>query len=143
MNGIMLKPGMALYAQRAMGYKHYGIYAEIWGVPCVIHYNGKLLKSSGRIEITTINKFTMNDAWGIEKFDGISYSDAVCRESIGRATLRLYERQYHPIFNNCEHFTTWCVTGQHKSNQVTGVFTAVLFLSAAMFARTVSQRVPS
>lgn len=34
-----------------------------------------------------------------------------------RAESRLGEEGYDLIFNNCEHFATWCKTGIHKSKQ--------------------------
>ncbi|WP_353258528.1 lecithin retinol acyltransferase family protein [Prochlorothrix hollandica] len=38
--------------------------------------------------------------------------------AIKRAFSRLGERDYHIVFNNCEHFVVWCKTGQHQSQQV-------------------------
>jgi hypothetical protein len=37
---------------------------------------------------------------------------------IHRAETRLGERNYNLIFNNCEHFATWCKTGVSHSSQV-------------------------
>jgi hypothetical protein len=34
-----------------------------------------------------------------------------------RAESRLGEEEYELIFNNCEHFATWCKTGIHESKQ--------------------------
>ena len=28
------------------------------------------------------------------------------------------DRNYNLLFNNCEHFATWCKTGRHRSGQV-------------------------
>ena len=32
--------------------------------------------------------------------------------------IKLPERKYNIIFNNCEHFATWCLTGVGYSQQV-------------------------
>ncbi len=37
---------------------------------------------------------------------------------VERALSRVGETGYHLIWNNCEHFATWCTTGQHYSSQV-------------------------
>ena len=38
-----------------------------------------------------------------------------------RAMSRLGEQNYNLLFNNCEHFATWCKTGRHRSEQVDSV----------------------
>jgi hypothetical protein len=44
-----------------------------------------------------------------------------------RAESRLEERKYHLIFNNCEHFASWCKTGVEDSKQVNQPVIKVLF----------------
>ena len=49
------------------------------------------------------------------------YSDAKCLPPefvVIRAYSRLGETEYHLICNNCEHFASWCKTGNHVSEQV-------------------------
>ena len=41
--------------------------------------------------------------------------------TLRRAMGRLGEQDYNLLFNNCEHFATWCKTGRHRSNQVNSV----------------------
>ncbi|MGC6482910.1 MAG: lecithin retinol acyltransferase family protein [Synechococcus sp.] len=41
--------------------------------------------------------------------------------TLRRAMSRIGEQNYNLLFNNCEHFATWCKTGRHHSAQVTGV----------------------
>jgi hypothetical protein len=43
---------------------------------------------------------------------------------VERAESRLGERDYHLVFNNCEHFAVWCKTGKHRSEQVETVAAA-------------------
>jgi hypothetical protein len=38
--------------------------------------------------------------------------------TLRRAMSRLGEQNYNLLFNNCEHFATWCKTGRHRSVQV-------------------------
>ena len=38
--------------------------------------------------------------------------------TLRRAMGRLGEQDYNLLFNNCEHFATWCKTGRHCSGQV-------------------------
>ena len=44
---------------------------------------------------------------------------------IERAKSRLGESDYNLVFNNCEHFATWCKTGLGESLQVQTVIPAV------------------
>jgi hypothetical protein len=37
---------------------------------------------------------------------------------INRAMSRLGEQKYNLLFNNCEHFATWCKTGVSDSKQI-------------------------
>ena len=41
--------------------------------------------------------------------------------TLRRAMGRLGEHDYNLLFNNCEHFATWCKTGRHRSHQVDSV----------------------
>ena len=41
--------------------------------------------------------------------------------TLRRAISRLGEQNYNLLFNNCEHFATWCKTGRHRSEQVDSV----------------------
>ncbi|QEY32536.1 NC domain protein [Synechococcus sp. RSCCF101] len=38
--------------------------------------------------------------------------------TLRRAMGRIGEQRYNLLFNNCEHFATWCKTGRHRSRQV-------------------------
>ncbi len=44
--------------------------------------------------------------------------------TVARAMSRIGESNYHLVFNNCEHFARWCVTGDHKSEQVVAATSA-------------------
>ena len=38
--------------------------------------------------------------------------------TLRRAMSRIGEQNYNLLFNNCEHFATWCKTGRHRSSQI-------------------------
>ena len=40
------------------------------------------------------------------------------RDRVERAESRLGEHKYNLLFNNCEHFASWCKTGVSESQQV-------------------------
>ena len=41
--------------------------------------------------------------------------------TLRRAMSRIGEQNYNLLFNNCEHFATWCKTGRHRSGQIESV----------------------
>ena len=52
----------------------------------------------------------------------IEHADASpVRVTLQRAMSRIGEQNYNLLFNNCEHFATWCKTGRHRSGQVDSV----------------------
>ena len=52
----------------------------------------------------------------------IAHADASPpRVTLQRAMSRIGEQNYNLLFNNCEHFATWCKTGRHRSDQVNSV----------------------
>ncbi len=57
---------------------------------------------------------------------------------IRRALSRLGEKDYHLIFNNCEHFKNWVLYGESKSKQVlkagAGLFVAGAAIAAVGYA---------
>ena len=52
----------------------------------------------------------------------IEHADASpVRVTLQRAMSRIGEQNYNLLFNNCEHFATWCKTGKHRSGQIDSV----------------------
>ncbi len=52
----------------------------------------------------------------------IAHADASpTRVTLQRAMSRIGEQNYNLLFNNCEHFATWCKTGRHRSARVDSV----------------------
>ena len=90
-------------------YRHHGIDC---GDGTVIHYR----KPSETIERTSLATFSRgNPVYVAEYGNGFGYIPDVVVE---RAKSRLGEREYNLLFNNCEHFVSWCKTGVSDSKQV-------------------------
>lgn len=122
-----LHPGSHLSVSRGV-YDHHGIYI---GNNQVIHYSGFAEAfNKGCIEQTTLEKFL----GGRDQFTVVNYpSNKVLytnQQIVERAYRCLGEDHYNLVFNNCEHFACWCVTGEKRSEQVRNVMlhssTAVL-----------------
>jgi hypothetical protein len=134
-----MKPGDHICAKRR-GYAHHGIYI---GDRSVIHYAGLSDGlSAGPIERCTLQQFKGAASeyivikWGERPFTH--------EETVERAHSRLGEDKYDLIWNNCEHFARWCVSGISDSPQVRdaaaqaagGLATAVTMYRAGAAART-------
>ncbi len=122
-----LHPGSHLSVSRGV-YDHHGIYI---GKNQVIHYSGFAEAfNKGCVEQTTLEKFL----GGRDQFTVVNYrSNKVLytnQQIVERAYRCLGEDHYNLVFNNCEHFACWCVTGEKRSEQVRTVMlhssTAVL-----------------
>lgn len=93
-------------------YSHHGIDC---GDGTVIHYTGTLWKrKKASITRTSLEEFAGDKEVLIFEYKTQPEPDEV----IERAESRLNEQGYDLVFNNCEHFATWCVTGKARSKQV-------------------------
>jgi len=97
-------------------YEHHGIDC---GDGTVIHQR----KRTETIERTSLATF-MNEAKSkvyVRHYPVCFIPDVV----VQRAQSRLGEKNYNLLFNNCEHFATWCKTGVSESRQVKNVMPAI------------------
>jgi hypothetical protein len=97
-------------------YEHHGIDC---GDGTVIHQR----KRTETIERTSLATF-MNEAKSkvyVRHYPVCFIPDVV----VQRAQSRLGEKNYNLLFNNCEHFATWCKTGVSESLQVKNVMPAI------------------
>lgn len=104
--------GAHLVTQRR-GYSHHGIYV---GNGRVLHYAG-LCRGlhTGPVEELSLEHFGAgNDIEVRTELLPRFTSDEVVR----RARSRLGENRYRLLSNNCEHFCTWCLYGEARSEQV-------------------------
>lgn len=88
-------------------YEHHGIDC---GDGTVIHYR----KPSEIIERTSLETLAQGGIIYVKRYQTSFIPDVV----VHRAESRLGERKYNLLFNNCEHFATWCKTGINYSQQV-------------------------
>ncbi|HEY9601827.1 MAG TPA: lecithin retinol acyltransferase family protein [Allocoleopsis sp.] len=98
---------------RGIVYTHHGIDC---GDGTVIHFS----RERGKVSRDTMSYFeSLSSTKLVHERKYIQcYSPSVV---VCRAMDRLDKGRYNLIFNNCEHFATWCKTGQHKSQQVDNV----------------------
>jgi hypothetical protein len=103
--------GDHIYVHR-LGFTHHGIDL---GDGTVVHYSGELFeKSDAVIRQTSYDNFARGASVQIRPY-GVAEAPEVV---VDRAMSRVGENRYNCIFNNCEHFATWCKTGHHRSEQV-------------------------
>lgn len=122
-----LEPGDHLCVRRyGMVYSHHGIYS---GDRKVIHYTdiqGLMNKRVSRVVETSLEEFLGSGILRRRKHVNSAHPDTI----LERARAGLNEAAYHLVFNNCEHFATWCATGRKKSPQVRRAVTAVAFAAS-------------
>jgi hypothetical protein len=95
------------------GYTHHGIYV---GLGRVVQYGG-LSHGLNRdpVQEVSLSQFSQGrPIWLRLEESRWSSRDEVAR----RARSRLGENRYNLLTNNCEHFSEWCVRGEHRSYQV-------------------------
>lgn len=89
-------------------YQHHGIDC---GDGTVIHFRKG---DEAVISRTSYETFARGNPVFVKTYSASYIPDVV----IARAESRLGERQYNLLTNNCEHFATWCKTGQSVSYQL-------------------------
>jgi len=111
-------------------YYHHGIYI---GEDLVIHFTGDILnKMISKIEKTNLATFSKGD-----ELEVVEYK--LCKPinwTVDTAYSFIGKKDYNLIFNNCEHFATYCKTGKNESKQVknaaknvTGIYVANVMTS--------------
>jgi Lecithin retinol acyltransferase/PspA/IM30 family len=90
-------------------YEHHGIAC---GDETVIHYSK--LSDPPEVKRTSLETFGRNQPIYVQRYPRSFIPDVV----VDRAKSRLGERKYNLLFNNCEHFATWCKIGISQSEQI-------------------------
>ena len=108
-------------------YAHYGVYVKTLMGPRVIHYTNEGRPSSlkGPVSETSVEAF-LNGAKGFTvcRFDPARWPCVYDgEETVRRARSQLGKDDYNFFWNNCEHFATWCKTGEATSSQVSDLST--------------------
>ena len=130
-----LESGDHIYVRRkGLLYSHHGIYA---GDGTVIHFRGiEREKQNPLVIITDIENF-LNSG----KLKRRNYKKRLPHsETVRIARKHLSEKGYSLVFNNCEHFATYCATGKKKSRQVrravSGIVSVTLAIAATVIRKT-------
>lgn len=107
-----LQRGDHVYTYRTVvnAYTHHGIYV---GDGMLVHYAGLSRNGTGSSICLGLGEFRSENGEERKIYIAKYKPDArYSREEIvKRAMSRLGEDDYSVIFNNCEHFASWCVTG--------------------------------
>lgn len=134
-----LMPGDHISARRRGGfYTHQGIYM---GEGKVIHYTGsRKEKVDAVVTETALIRFSKGRS--LRRRNYPKRLDP--SQTIALAGNQLSEGSYSMLWNNCEHFATYCATGEKKSRQVkralsglSGIVAgaAVFIISALVWSR--------
>ncbi|GAB3627827.1 hypothetical protein PTE30175_04540 [Pandoraea terrae] len=95
------------------GYEHHGIYV---GEGKVIHYAGFAHSlHPAPVEESSLERFAAGHGISVKRAPCAKY---VGMEAVRRARSRLGENEYRLLTNNCEHFCSWCLFGESRSEQV-------------------------
>ena len=106
-------------------YTHHGVDL---GDGLVAHYSGLAHGlRAGPVEVVQMEDFTRG-----AKLRTVRHRRRLAvQETIERVLGRIGEDQYHVIFNNCEHFAHWAVTGERRSLQVSRALAAAALVAVA------------
>ncbi|MCS7305036.1 MAG: lecithin retinol acyltransferase family protein [Thermoguttaceae bacterium] len=88
-------------------YTHHGIYI---GDGQVVH----LTKEKGQVVQSSLKEFCDGRPLMVVDYEHSDDPSTV----VSRAVSRIGQKEYNLFAGNCEHFATWCKTGQAKSLQV-------------------------
>jgi hypothetical protein len=132
-----LLPGDHIYVKRRRGlYVHHGIYM---GDGKVIHFTGSVReKKDPRVQETDLSGFLKGGILSRRDYE----ERLRALETVTVAKNQLSDCSYSVLWNNCEHFATYCATGKRKSWQVRKAFSG-LGSVAAGFVLLVLARVVS
>ena len=105
-------PGSHLVTPR-FGFAHHGIYV---GNGRVVHYAG-LSRSLRRGPVEEVSLAVFQNGKPVAIRDDVTrrYPTALV---VQRARSRVGEDRYRVATNNCEHFCTWCLRGESRSEQI-------------------------
>lgn len=107
------------------GFVHHGLYA---GNGRVIHYAGfKSWLHCGPVEEISLAEFADGRPVQVKSAPAARFAGAA---AVARARSRLGEDRYRLLWNNCEHFVHWCLTGRSRSVQVEALFRLNAFQTA-------------
>jgi predicted Fe-Mo cluster-binding NifX family protein len=133
----LVLPGDHIYVkQNGRFYTHHGIYI---GEGKVVHLAGAIReKVNPKVHKTDFSRFLKGG-----KLRRRDYKERLpdC-ETIRIAKEHLSDKSYSMIWNNCEHFATYCATGKKKSRQVKRVLSGLsTFVGAGVTLYVLTRKV--
>ena len=112
--------------RRRQFYSHHGIYA---GNGQVLHFKGAVReKQDPTVIISDMATFLNNGNLQRRSYD----RRLPHAETVQLARAHLAQKGYSLVFNNCEHFATYCATGKKKSTQVHRIIGGMATLTLAV-----------
>lgn len=132
-----LLPGDHLCVKRkGRFYTHHGIYLG----------NGRVIHVSGSLREKIDPEVRETDLPGFLKGGPLKRREHKKRRPAAETTRiaeqRLADKEYSMLWNNCEHFATYCATGKRKSSQVrravSGLGTLAGGVAVVILGRTMS-----
>jgi hypothetical protein len=107
-----MKRGDHVYVDRVL-YEHHGIAVSPWQV---IHYGAEPGQSmvQAKICLATVEEFALGLTVRVRPYPG----GFLPERTVSRAESKLGTGDYDLFGRNCEHFASWCVTGEATSDQV-------------------------
>jgi len=103
--------GDHIYVKRRL-YAHHGIDC---GDGSVVHFTGTPWnKLNARVRVDSLEDFLSGGVLMVRHYPHCLPP----KETVHRAMSRSGTDGYALFQNNCEHFATWCKTGEHESKQV-------------------------
>jgi hypothetical protein len=120
--------------RRGLLYSHHGIYA---GDGTVIHFKGiEKEKRDPAVIITDIDNFLNSGELRRRDYKRrLPHS-----ETLRRARKHLLKNGYSLVFNNCEHFATYCATGKKRSLQVKRIVGIIATMTIAVAGSVFKKR---
>jgi hypothetical protein len=125
--------GDHIYVERGV-YEHHGLDL---GDGAVIDFAAREGgKAAATIRSTTLEDFAQSGCVKVRAY-GARFTP---EDSVARARSMLGCSGYDLFGNNCEHFASWCVTGEHASAQVEEATSAAGFVGVATVGPRVGVR---
>ena len=126
--------GHIFVRRKGLLYSHHGIYA---GEGNVIHFKGaEKEKRDPAVIITDIYNFLNGGKLRRRDYkERLPYS-----ESLRIAREHLSKKGYSLRVNNCEHFATYCATGNKKSRQVRRVMSGIVGVTIAITTAVIQKK---
>jgi hypothetical protein len=127
-------------AGSTVAYMHHGIDA---GDGTVVHARPDDFRNplaGGRVERTSLMEFAGGGAVLVTTEPAAAYPP---HEIVARAVAHVGREGYCPVVDNCEHFATWCATGERSSRQVDIVLSRLSGAAARIVAAVSARRMLS